>query len=171
VYFLQTKIKHPYVASFFPSRLVTPNHGKSNLIAPNPTFSRKKRLFIFMRRERLKKFCGRAAARDFGVLARLSEGSRSAGPPRPVTACLAKLQRRRKRKQSQNPKVPLLFSQPHGHRIFDNALTPNQPKSTLDHRACVLDCGGTRSTMPLCPPPFQRHSKAFKGIQSYSKHF
>src|SRR5580658_9863364 len=59
--------------------------------------------------ERLKKCCGRAAARDFGVLARLSEG---ACPKRPVT----------ERKRSQNPEAPLLASRPHGDSIFDNAL-------------------------------------------------
>jgi hypothetical protein len=41
--------------------------------------------------ERLKKKCSRSAARDFGVLARLSEG---ACPQRPVT----------ERKRGQNPK-------------------------------------------------------------------
>jgi hypothetical protein len=54
-------------------------------------------LFIFMKPERLKKYWGYAAARDFGVLARLSE---EACPTRPVT----------ERKQSQNPKAPLRSS-------------------------------------------------------------
>jgi hypothetical protein len=97
------------------------------LILTKFNLSREKKGFFFMFQERLKKYCGYAAARDFGILARLSEG---ACPLRPVTACPMKLQRRRKRKQSQNPKAPLLSSQPHGQRIFDNALTPNQPKST-----------------------------------------
>ena len=63
-----------------------------------------------MKLERLKKICGHAAARNFGVLARLSEG---ACPQWPVT----------ERKRSQNPKEPLLCpSKPRGYRFYENAL-------------------------------------------------
>jgi hypothetical protein len=64
-------------------------------------------------KEYLKKYCGYSAARNFGVLARLSEG---ACPKRPVI----------ERKRSQNPKEPLL---PNGYSIYDNA--PDTKSSTL----------------------------------------
>jgi hypothetical protein len=60
--------------------------------------------------ERLKKYWSHSAARNFSVLARLSE---EVCPQGPVT----------ERKRSQNPKGPLPLSpQPDGCSIFENAL-------------------------------------------------
>jgi hypothetical protein len=81
----------------------------SEIIAHERTFYAENQKFP-EKQERLKKCCGRSAARNFGVLAWLSE---EACPKRPVT----------ERKRSRNPKGPLrLPSKPNGHSISENAL-------------------------------------------------
>ena len=94
------------------------------------------------RPERLKKCCSRSAARNFGVLARLSEG---ACPQRPVT----------ERKRSQNPKEPLPpFPHPNGYSIFENALVRQNPKEdqwVVDGVATEFVRGNRPIQMPLTP--------------------
>ena len=90
--------------------------------------------------ERLRKKCSRSAARDFGVLARLSEG---ACPQRPVT----------ERKQSQNPEDPLLFSsQPNGYSFFENALNVRKIGKVM--QAFLPLPGGSPVLSPI--PPAKR---------------
>jgi hypothetical protein len=44
-----------------------------------------------------------------------------AGESASVSGCRAEALARRKRKRSQNPKKPLLFSEPSGYNFFENA--------------------------------------------------
>jgi hypothetical protein len=91
----------------------------------------------------LKKYCSYSAARNFGVLARLSEG---ACPQRPVT----------ERKRSQNPKEPLPLSpQPDGYSIFENALKVKLSKRKVDSRKFELSDSSpprTISTITISRP-------------------
>ena len=95
--------------------------------------------------KRLKKYSSRSAARNFDVLARLSEG---ACPLWPVT----------ERKRSQNPKEPLFrFFHPNGYNIFENAFKSHDnahgkfsPQALMENAAGVHPLSPGSPLWPRC---------------------